>query len=88
MNNTCFCLAYARLKVKKFIQFEALLFNRKYGHLWWSILCHFRMTIIVDIRSLAHWMNYGQYLLLLTKCKLKLYISAVSWDYLKFQRQS
>ena len=54
MNNTCFCLAYARLKVKKFIQFEALLFNRKYGHLWWSILCHFRMTIIVDIRSLAH----------------------------------
>ena len=52
MDDACFCLAYARLKVKTFIQFQALLFTSKYGRLWWSILWHFGMTMIVDIRCL------------------------------------
>ena len=53
MDNACFCLAYARLKVNTFIQFQALLFTRKNGRLWWSILWHFGMTLIVDIHSLV-----------------------------------
>ena len=52
MDDACFCLAYARLKVKTFIQFQALLFTSKYGRLWWSILWHFGMTMIVDNHSL------------------------------------
>ena len=52
MVNACFCLAYTRLKVNAFIQFQVLLFTNKYGRLWWSILWHFRMTMIVDICSL------------------------------------
>ena len=52
MDDACFCLAYARLKVKTIIRFQALLFTRKYGRLGWSILWHFRMTMIVNIHNL------------------------------------
>ena len=52
MDDACFCTSYASLKVDIFVQFQALLFTRKYGHLWWSILWHFRMTMNVDICSL------------------------------------
>ena len=52
MDDAYFCLAYARLKVNIYIQFQALLFTSKYGCLWWSILWHIKMTMIVGIRSL------------------------------------
>ena len=52
MVDACFCLAYARLKVNTFTQFQALLIIRKYGWLWWSILWHFGTTMIVNICSL------------------------------------